>query len=58
MATSLNIDSGLIDEARRLGGHPTKRATINAALEDYVRKRRRLTLLKAFGTFEFDPAFD
>ena len=36
MATNLALDDRLIDEARRLGSHPTKRAAVNAALAECI----------------------
>lgn len=58
MPTNLNIDDALIEEARRLGGHKTKRETVNEALAEYVQRRRRRHVLKYFGKVEFDPAWD
>jgi len=58
MATNLDLDDGLIDEARRIGKHRTKKAAVTAALEEYVRKRKPLRLLKHLGTIEFDPGYD
>ena len=58
MSSNLNIDQQLLDEARRLGGHHTKRAAVNEALREYIERRKRLGALKAFGSFDFDPGFD
>lgn len=58
MATNLNIDPELLDEAKRLGGHRTKRAAVNEALREYILRRRRLDAVRAFGTFDFDPEFN
>ncbi|MFH1117824.1 MAG: type II toxin-antitoxin system VapB family antitoxin [Pseudomonadota bacterium] len=58
MPTNLNIDPRLLDEAKRLGGHHTKRATVNVALRLYIQRLKRLNALKAFGSFDFDPDFD
>lgn len=58
MATNLNLDDRLIDEARRIGGHATKKEAVTAALEEYVRRRRQLEILKHFGTIDFDPDYD
>jgi Arc/MetJ family transcription regulator len=58
MATNLNIDPQLLDEAKHLGGHPTKRAAVNEALREYIQRRKRLGTLKAFGSFDFDPDFN
>lgn len=57
MATNLAIDQKLLERALRVGGHRTKRATVNEALEEYIKRRGRLKAIKAFGTIEFDPKF-
>lgn len=58
MGTNLALDDGLIEEARRAGGHKTKREAVTSALEEYIRRRKQLRILDAFGTFDFDPAYD
>jgi Arc/MetJ family transcription regulator len=58
MATNLALDDRLIEEARRSGGHKTKKEAVTAALAEYVRKRKQRRILEAFGTVAFDPAFD
>ena len=58
MPTNLAIDDRLLTRAVRLGGHRTKRATVNEALEEYVKRRQRRAAIKAFGTVEFDPRHD
>ena len=39
MATNLDIDKKLIQEALKLGEHRTKRAVVEAALQEYVQRR-------------------
>lgn len=58
MTRNPGVDEKLIDEARRLGGHKTKRAAVMAALNEYVSHRKQLGLIEAFATFEFDPEYD
>lgn len=58
MPTNLALDDHLIEEARRAGRHKTKREAVNAALDEYVRKRKQMRILDAFGTFSVDPAYD
>ena len=58
MATNLGLDDNLIEEARRSGGHRTKKEAVTAALSEYVRRRRQLRILQDFGTFDFDPNYD
>jgi hypothetical protein len=58
MATNLALDDRLIEEARRSGGHRTKKEAVTRALEEYVRRRKQLRILESFGTVDFDPSYD
>jgi Arc/MetJ family transcription regulator len=58
MATNLAIDDKLIDEARRIGRHSTKKAAVTAALHEYIARRKQVEILKLRGTIDYDPAFD
>jgi hypothetical protein len=58
VATNLAIDDRLIDEARRIGRHATKKAAVTAALQEYINRRRQVEILNLFGTVRFDPKYD
>jgi len=58
MATNVGIDEHLLAEAVNLGGHPTKRETVNEALEEYVRRRKRRGFVELFGTVDFRAGWD
>ena len=58
MATNLALDDSLIEEAVRIGGHKTKKEAVTAALAEYVKRRKQLRILKAFGSVDFDPKYD
>ena len=58
MATNLALNDALIEEARRAGKHKTKKEAVTTALEEYVRRRKQVRILEAFGSFDFDPAYD
>src|ERR1019366_8044178 len=58
MATNLALDDRLIEEARRAGKHKTKKEAVNAALDEYVRRRKQMKIVDSFGTVTFDPAYD
>jgi Arc/MetJ family transcription regulator len=58
MATNLALDDKLIEAAQKLGGHKTKKAAVTAALDEYIRRHKREQAVQAFGTFDFDPAYD
>ena len=57
MPTNLAIDDALLEKAQAIGGHRTKRETVNEALKEYIARRKRLKSLEAFGTIDFDPKY-
>jgi Arc/MetJ family transcription regulator len=58
MPTNLAIDDKLIEEARRIGRHKTKKEAVTTALSEYIAQRKRLEILSSFGTIDFDPKYD
>ncbi len=48
----------LIEEARIIGGHKTKKEAVTAALSEYVLRRKQTGIIKLFGTIDYDPAYD
>lgn len=58
MATNLQIDDSLMQEALELGGHRTKRAVVEEALREYVMRRKQLRVVDLFGTIEYDEDYD
>jgi Arc/MetJ family transcription regulator len=58
MPTNLAIDDNLIEEARRIGQHKTKKEAVTKALSEYIAHRKRLEILSSFGTVDFDPKYD
>ncbi|CAN5912373.1 hypothetical protein BH11GEM1_BH11GEM1_01970 [soil metagenome] len=58
MTTNLAIDDQLLDEALRIGGHRTKRATVNEALAEYIMHRQQTKVIDLFGTIDFARGYD
>jgi Arc/MetJ family transcription regulator len=58
MPTNLAIDDRLLEEAQRVGGHRTKKATVTEALQEYIQHRKQAKILELFGTLELDPKYD
>jgi Arc/MetJ family transcription regulator len=58
MPIRVAVDRDLLAEAHMLGGHDTKRQTVDEALIEYIARRKRLAAVRAFGTFAFDPKYD
>ncbi len=58
MPTNLAIDDRLIAEAKRLGRHRTKKEAVNAALDEYVRRRKQQKIVRLFGAIDYDENYD
>lgn len=58
MPTNLAIDDQLLEEAQRIGGHRTKKATVTEALEEYIQRRKQARILELFGKVHFDPKYN
>lgn len=58
MPTNLNLDDALLEEAVRLSGRKTKREAVNAALAEYVARRKQRRILGLFGKLDWDQGFD
>ena len=58
MPTNLAIDDRLIDEARRIGNHKTKKEAVTAALVEYIKARKRLRILDWIGKVEYYEDYD
>lgn len=58
MATNLAIDDRLIEEARRIGKHKTKKAAVAEALEEYIQRHKQRQILDLFHAVDYDPDYD
>lgn len=58
MPTNLAIDDRLIEEARRVGCHGTKKEAVTAALDEYIRRRKQLQILDLFGTIDYQQDYN
>jgi len=58
MATNLDIDPKLIEEAQRLGEHRTKKAAVTEALEEFIRRRKQLKIVELFDKIDYYPDYD
>jgi hypothetical protein len=56
--TTNHVHDALVDEARRLGGHRTKKAAVTAALCEYIKRRKQAEIIKLFGTVEYWCDYD
>ena len=58
MPTNLAIDDRLIEEARKLGRHRTKKDAVTAALDEYIQRRKQQDILPLFGTIDYDRSYN
>jgi len=58
MPTNLAIDDRLLEEAQRLGQMPTKKATVNQALAEFVARRKQKKVVALFGQIDWESTYD
>ena len=58
MATNLAIDDRLIEEAKNIGKHRTKKAAVTEALQEYIQRRKQAEILNIFHTIDYDQEYD
>ena len=58
MATNLAIDDKLIEEARLIGKHTTKKGVVTEALHEYIQRRKQIEILDLFHSVDYDPDYD
>ena len=58
MATNLDIDQSLLEQAKSLAGLSTKRETVNEALKEFIQHRLRQQLLQLKGKIEYYEDYD
>jgi hypothetical protein len=58
MPTNLAVDDRLIDEAKRVGRHKSKKEAVTVALEEYIQRRKQLQILDLFGKVDYYPDYD
>jgi len=58
MATNLALDDKLLEEARIVGKHKTKKAVVNEALAEYIQRRKQAEIINLFHAIDYDPDYD
>lgn len=58
MATNLAIDDKLINEAKRVGRHKTKKEAVTTALAEYIQRHKQARVLRLFGSIDYDRNYD
>ena len=58
MATNLALDDTLIEEAKLIGKHRTKKGVVTEALHEYIQRRKQSEILNIFNTVVYDKDYD
>ncbi len=58
MPTNLALDDELLEKALKIGGHRTKKATVNEALQEYIMRRKQMQIFNLAGKIDFDPGYN
>lgn len=58
MPTNLALDDTLIEEAKIIGNHRTKKGVVTEALLEYIQRRKQSKILDMFNTVVFDKDYD
>ncbi len=58
MATTVQVDKTLLDQAKALTGLPSKGETVNQALREFIRVRQKQLLLELQGQIDFHDDFN
>lgn len=58
MPTNLALDDELIDEARLIGGHKSKKDAVTAALKEYIQRHKQSEITRLFGRISFDETYN
>ncbi|WP_318728248.1 type II toxin-antitoxin system VapB family antitoxin [Roseofilum sp. Guam] len=56
--TLIEIDSMLLQEALALSNSPTPTELLEAALQEYIQRRRQLKVVELFGTIDYDQEYN
>jgi Arc/MetJ family transcription regulator len=58
MATNLDIDQTLLEEAVTIGRHRSKKAAVTEALREYIARHKQQRILELFGSVEYAEDYD
>jgi len=58
MPTHLSIDDDLLKETLRVGQFKSKNDAVNAALREFIERRKQLEIIELFGQLDPDLDYD
>ena len=57
-ATNLAINDKLLEMAKDIGKHKTKKAVVTEALQEYIQRKKQFQITKLFGSVEYDEEYN
>jgi len=58
MVPDLDIEPELLDRALALSGTRTREEAVTLALQEFIGRRQRATVVESFGTLDWDEGYD
>jgi Bacterial antitoxin of type II TA system, VapB len=58
MPSNLAIDDNLLEMAKKIGKHKTKKAVVNEALQEYIQRRKQLQITNMFGSVDYSKDYN
>ena len=58
MVPDLDIEPELLDRALALSGARTREEAVTLALQEFIERRQRATVVESFGTLDWDEGYD
>lgn len=58
MPSNLAIDDELLETARKISKHKTKKAVVNEALQEYIQRRKQIQITKMFGSVDYSEDYN
>ncbi len=58
MPSNIDFDPELLAQVQELGGFRYKKDALNAALEEFINRRKQKEVIQLFGKVEYDPEYD
>ncbi|MFW9929422.1 MAG: type II toxin-antitoxin system VapB family antitoxin [Candidatus Thorarchaeota archaeon] len=58
MPSNLAIDDELLETARKISKHKTKKAVVNEALQEYIQRRKQFQITKMFGSVDYTEDYN
>jgi hypothetical protein len=58
MPTNLALDDNLLEQAKIIGKHKTKKAAVTEALQEYIQRRKQLEVKQVFDSIDYDESYN